>query len=187
MTLETARCTAVGPLRGGVNFKAAAFGRERISPLRFNVEVFLPVHVGAAFKNVFAAFKSAGRIAQQEAFGRDDELVFFKSHPRVGDDFQRLDVGGDLFCGCTGTFIAFRQNQGDWHSLKVHVVIGQQRFIGDDAADLVFAPKVFGEDDLNDALHFQGFLQADSPDYAMRHRRIEHAGKQGAVLQRQVV
>ena len=67
------------------------------------------------------------------------------------------------------------------------MVIGQQRFIGDDAADLVFAPQVFGEDNLDNAFRIQGFLQVDSPDYAMRHRRIEHAGKQGAVLQRQVV
>jgi hypothetical protein len=66
-------------------------GRNRVCALRFDVEMLLPVNVGAPFKDVFAPCKRAFRIAQLKMFRRRNQLIFRLRLALVGDDFERLD------------------------------------------------------------------------------------------------
>ena len=78
-------------LRRRIDAHSALLGRHTIRALRFDIKMFLPVHIGATFEIMRAVFKSRFGVAQFEMFWRNDQIVFRKSDARVGNDFERLD------------------------------------------------------------------------------------------------
>ena len=114
--------------------------------------MFLPVLFGAALENMLARRKGSVGVAELELLWRNDQITVRRRDARIGDGFERFDLGRDflrrLACklfASPPTTIAIGM------SLKMNFAIRKQRLVRHDAADLVLADEVFCGDDANDA------------------------------------
>ena len=168
------RWTAVGAcVDENILRRLPSCGKDQCT-LGFEVEVFLPAGLGTTLNDHIAGRPCVVDVTERKGPRWNDQRTGRCGFARIEDARQLFELDLDGGCRLAGAPWTVGDDDHDGLAGKVDLTLGEQRFVLNNAADLVFSGDVGGREDTGHTVDFSCRGGVEAHNATMGDRRGEN-------------